>query len=64
MNARTDTQCVYCTHNKVCGKLNRPIKIVEAITNFNVEDDNGIDIVVRCMDFESTKPTLRNATFK
>ena len=64
MNARTDTQCVYCTHNKVCGKLNRPIKIVEAITNFNVEDDNGIDIIVRCMDFESIKPTLRNGSFK
>ena len=64
MNARTDTQCVYCTHNKVCSKLNKPIKIVEVITNFNVEDDNGIDIVVRCMDFESTKPTLRNETFK
>ena len=64
MNARTDTQCVYCTHNKVSSKLNKPIKIVEAITNFNVEDDNGIDIVVRCMDFESTKPTLRNETFK
>lgn len=64
MKARTDTQCVYCTHNKVCGKLNRPIKIVEGITNFNVEDDNGIDIIVRCMDFESNKQTLRNATFK
>ena len=64
MNTRTDTQCVYCTHNKVCGKLNKPIKIVEAITNFNVEDDNGIDVIVRCMDFESNKPTLRNATFK
>ena len=64
MKVRTDTQCAYCIHNKVCSKLNRPIKIVEAITNFNVEDDNGIDIIVRCMDFESTKPTLRNATFK
>ena len=64
MNARTDTQCVYCTHNNVCGKLNRPIKIVEAITNFNVEDVDGIDIIVRCMDFESNKSTLRNATFK
>ena len=64
MNARTDTQCVYCTHNKVCGKLNRPIKIVESIIDFNVEDVDGIDIIVRCMDFESNKSTLRNATFK
>ena len=64
MNARTDTQCTYCTHHKVCGKLNRPINIVEAITEFNAEDDNGIDIVVRCMDFNSIKPTLKNETFK
>ena len=64
MNTRTDTQCVYCTHNKVCSKLNRPIKIVESIIDFNVEDVDGIDIIVRCMDFESTKPTLRNETFK
>ena len=64
MKARTDTQCTYCTHNKVCGKLNRPINVVEAITEFNVVDDNGIDIIVRCMDFESVKPTLRNEAFK
>ena len=64
MNARTDTQCTYCTHHKVCGKLNRPINIVEAIIEFNVVDDNGIDIIVRCMDFESAKPTLRNEAFK
>ena len=64
MNARTDTQCIYCTHHKVCDKLNRPINIVEAITEFNVVDDNGIDIIVRCMDFESVKPTLKNEAFK
>ena len=64
MNARTDTQCTYCTHHKVCGKLNRPINIVEAITEFNVVDDNGIDIIVHCIDFESAKPTLRNKAFK
>ena len=64
MNARTDTQSTYCTHHKVCGKLNRPINIVEAITEFNVVDDNGIDIIVHCIDFESAKPTLRNKAFK
>ena len=60
MKARTDTQCTYCTHSKVCAKLNRPVKIVEAISGFNAEDDNGIDIVVRCIDFEGIRPTLRN----
>ena len=60
MKARTDTQCTYCTHNKVCAKLNRPINIVEAISGFNPEDDNGIDIVVSCIDFEGVRPTLRN----
>ena len=55
MKARTDTRCAYCTHNKVCAKINRPINIVEAITKFNPEDDNGIDIIVRCMDFVDTK---------
>ena len=64
MKARTDTQCTYCTHHKVCGKLNRPIDIVEAITGLIVADDNGIDIIVRCMNFESVKPTLRNEAFK
>lgn len=64
MKSRTDTYCTYCIRHKVCGKLNRPINIVEAITEFNAEDDNGIDIIVRCMDFESTKPILRNETFK
>ena len=59
MNARTDTQCTYCTHHKVCGKLNRPINIVEAITGLIVADDNGIDIIVSCMDFESIKQTLK-----
>ena len=59
MNARTDTQCAYCTHHKVCGKLNKPTNIVEALTKFNEQDDNGIDIIVRCIDFESTKPTLK-----
>ena len=63
MKARTDTQCTYCTHGKVCAKLNRPVKIVEAISGFNPEDDNGIDIVVNCIDFESIKPTLRNGNF-
>ena len=60
MKARTDTQCVHCTHKKVCAKLNKPIDIVEVITELNSVDDNGIDIVVRCIDFESAKPLLRN----
>ena len=63
MKARTDTQCTHCTHGKVCAKINRPVKIVEAISGFNPEDDNGIDIVVSCIDFESIKPTLRNSNF-
>ena len=52
MKVRTDTQCVYCTHNQVCIKLNRPINVVEAIVDFNEEDDNGIVVVVSCTDFE------------
>ena len=64
MKARTDTQCTYCTHYKVCYKLNRPINIVEDITEFNVADDNGIDIIVRCIDFESIKKNFRNQNFK
>ena len=63
MKARTDTQCTYCIHGNVCAKLNRPVKIVEAISGFNAEDDNGIDIVVSCIDFESIKSTLRNGNF-
>ena len=59
MNARTDTQCTYCTHHKVCGKSNKPINIVEDLTKFNEQDDNGIDIIVRCIDFESIKQTLK-----
>lgn len=52
MMVRTDTQCVYCAHNQVCAKLNKPINIVEAIIDFNEEDDNGIIVVVSCTDFE------------
>ena len=52
MKVRTDTQCAYCTHNQVCVKLNRLINVVEAIVDFNEEDDNGIVVVVSCMDFE------------
>ena len=52
MKVRTDTQCTYCTHNQVCFKLNRPINVVEAIVDFNEEDDNGIAVVVSCTDFE------------
>lgn len=59
MKARTDTQCVNCTHRKVCNRLNKPINVVEAIVGFNPEDDNGIDIVVSCIDFIGEKPTVR-----
>ena len=52
MKVRTDTQCAYCTHNQVCNKLNRPINVVEAIVDFNEEDDDGIAVVVSCTDFE------------
>ena len=52
MKVRTDTQCAYCIHNQVCVKLNRPINVVEAIADFNEEDDNGIVVVVSCTDFE------------
>ena len=52
MKVRTDTQCAYCTHNKVCVKLNKPINLVEALVDFNAEDDNEIVVVVSCTDFE------------
>ena len=52
MMVRTDTQCAYCAHNQVCAKLNKPINVVEAIVDFNEEDDNGIVVVVSCTDFE------------
>lgn len=57
MKARTDTQCANCIHRKVCNRLNSPINVVESITGLNPEDDNGIDIVVHCMDFISEKST-------
>lgn len=59
MKARTDTQCTNCIHRKVCNRLNKPINVVEAIIGFNPEDDNGIDIVVSCIDFIGEKLTAR-----
>ena len=50
MKVRTDTECKYCTHNKVCSKLNKPTGLVESLVNFNSEDD-GMDVVVSCKDF-------------
>ena len=59
MKVRTDTQCAYCTHSQVCVKLNRPINVVEAIVDFNEEDDNGIVVVVSCTDFEKKVTSSR-----
>ena len=59
MKARTDTRCANCIHRKVCNRLNKPINVVEAIVGFNPEDDNGIDIVVSCIDFIGEIPTVR-----
>ena len=46
MKVRTDTECKYCTHNKVCSKINKPTDLVESLVNFNSEDDR-IDVDVR-----------------
>ena len=35
MKVRTDTECKYCIHNKVCSKLNKPTELVESLVNFN-----------------------------
>ena len=61
MKVRTDTQCAYCTHNQVCVKLNRPINVVEAIVDFSAEDNNGIDVVISCIDFEKKIPSPKIA---
>lgn len=55
MKVRTDTECKYCTHNKVCSKINKPTCFVESLVNFNSEDD-GIDVVVSCIDFDKIAP--------
>ena len=59
MMVRTDTQCACCMHNQVCVKLDRPINVVEAIVDFNDEDDDGIAVVVSCTDFERNVATPR-----
>lgn len=58
MKVRTDTECKYCTHNKVCSKLNKPTDFVESLVNFNSEDDR-IDVVVRCIDFDKIVSRLK-----
>ena len=35
MKVRTDTECKYCAHNKVCSKINKPTDLVESLVNFN-----------------------------
>lgn len=55
MKVRTDTECKYCTHNKVCSKINKPTDLVESLVNFNSEND-GMDIVVSCIDFDKITP--------
>lgn len=58
MTAKTNTVCNDCIHKNVCYRLGRPEKIIEALSNFDHEDDNGMDIVVSCKDFRE------NATVK
>ena len=60
MKVRTDTECKYCTHNKVCSKLNKPTGLVESLSNFNSEDD-GMDVVVSCKDFDKIAPRTKIA---
>ena len=55
MKVRTDTECKYCTHNKVCSKINKPTGLVESLANFNLEGD-GMDVVVSCIDFDKILP--------
>ena len=55
MKVRTNTECKYCTHNKVCSKINKPTDLVEFLVNFNSEDD-GMDVVVSCKDFGKIVP--------
>ena len=52
MKTRTATKCEDCIHKNVCARLNKPNEIIDAINNFNPCDDNGIDIVISCIDFE------------
>ena len=60
MKVRTDTECKYCTHNKVCSKLNKPTVLVESLSNFNSEDD-GMDVVVSCTYFGKIVPRPKRA---
>ena len=60
MKVRTDTECKYCTHNKVCSKINKPTDLVESLVNFNSEDD-GMDVVVSCIDFDKIVPRQKRA---
>ena len=60
MKVRTDTECKYCTHNKVCSKINKPTDLVESLVNFNSEDD-GMDVVVSCIDFDKIVQMTKRA---
>ena len=62
MKVRTDTECKYCTHNKVCSKLNKPTDLVESLYNFNSEDD-GMDVVVSCKDFGKIVPIPKRTDY-
>ena len=59
MKVRTDTECKYCTHNKVCSKINKPTDLVESLVNFNSEND-GMDVVVSCIDFDKIVPRSKS----
>ena len=55
MKVRTNTECKYCAHNRVCSKINKPTDLVESLTNFNSEND-GMDVAVSCIDFDKITP--------
>lgn len=53
MRARTNADCTKCIHGKVCGRAGRPNQAVKTIHDFNGCDDEGLDIVVSCIDYEA-----------
>ena len=60
MKSRTDTNCEECIHKNVCIRLNRPGEVIDALNDFNPCDDNGIDVVISCIDFERPVPRPRS----
>ena len=58
MKVRTNTECKYCAHNRVCSKINKPTDLVESLVNFNSEDD-GMDVVVSCINFDKIVQRLK-----